>query len=195
MNELLNGPADTWVFSGFWIVAIFAVVAAWIDGKELRVPNKLTFPMVVAGWVFSMIAFELAGQTWYAGLGYSLLGTIVGGLTLLPFYAIGGMGAGDVKMMAGIGAWVHSTVVFNSFCVGAIVGGVIAVAMVIQAGQWKKHYNQFFYIFNEIMTVRDPEKLSEIAGERKSSMRLLPYGIPMAIGTLIYMGWEGFLVR
>lgn len=185
---------DNWMQFGYWTVAVFAVVAAWIDGTELRVPNKLTLPFVVAGWVFSMIAFELQGDAWYVGLGYSLLGTLVGGLTLLPFYAIGGMGAGDVKMMAGIGAWVGTTIVFNSFCVGAVVGGVLAVGMAVQAGQWTKHYNQFFSIFNEIMTVRDPEKLAAIAGERKSSMRLLPYGIPMAIGTLMYMGWEGMLV-
>ncbi len=185
---------DNWMQFGYWTVAVFAVVAAWIDGTELRVPNKLTLPFVVAGWVFSMIAFELQGDAWYVGLGYSLLGTLVGGLTLLPFYAIGGMGAGDVKMMAGIGAWVGTTIVFNSFCVGAVVGGVLAVGMAVQAGQWTKHYNQFFSIFNEIITVRDPEKLAAIAGERKSSMRLLPYGIPMAIGTLMYMGWEGMLI-
>ena len=193
INDTFTFVGENWMLCGYWFVAIFAVVAAYIDGKELRVPNKLTFPMIMAGWVFSMIAFELQGQAWYYGLGYSLLGTIVGGLTLLPFYAIGGMGAGDVKMMAGIGAWVHTTHVFNSFCVGAIVGGVIAIAMVLHAGEWKKHYNQFFYIFNEMITVRDPEKLSEIAGQRKSSMRLLPYGIPMAIGTLMYMSWERLL--
>jgi prepilin peptidase CpaA len=184
---------DNWMQFGYWTVAVFAVVAAWIDGTELRVPNKLTLPFVVAGWVFSMIAFELQGGDWYTGLGYSLLGTAVGCLTLLPFYAIGGMGGGDVKMMMGIGAWVHTTIVFNSFCVGAVVGGVMAIVMAVQAGQWTKHYNQFFYIFNEIVTVKNPEKLSEIAGERKSSMRLLPYGIPMAIGTLMYMGWNGML--
>ncbi len=192
MYDLLT--PDNWMQFGYWTVAIFAVVAAWIDGTELRVPNKLTLPFVVAGWVFSMIAFELQGGDWYTGLGYSLLGTTVGCLTLLPFYAIGGMGGGDVKMMMGIGAWVHTTIVFNSFCVGAIVGGVMAVVMAMQAGQWTKHYNQFFSIFNEIMTVRDPEKLAEIAGARKPSMRLLPYGIPMAIGTLMYMGWERLLV-
>jgi len=192
MYDLLT--PDNWMQFGYWTVAIFAVVAAWIDGTELRVPNKLTLPFVVAGWVFSMIAFELQGGDWYTGLGYSLLGTAVGCLTLLPFYAIGGMGGGDVKMMMGIGAWVHTTIVFNSFCVGAIVGGVMAVVMAMQAGQWTKHYNQFFSIFNEIMTVRDPEKLAEIAGARKPSMRLLPYGIPMAIGTLMYMGWERLLV-
>ena len=97
-------------------------------------------------------------------------------------------------MMMGIGAWILATNVFYSFCVGAIVGGVLAVAMAIHAGQWKKHYDQFFYMFNEIVTIRNPEVLAEIAADRKPTMRLLPYGIPMAIGTLIFMGWEGMLV-
>jgi prepilin peptidase CpaA len=193
MDAFLNTLAENWQQWGYWAVAVFAIVAAYIDGKELRVPNKLTFPMIIAGWVFSMILWEIQGDAWYNGLLWSLAGTFIGGLTLLPFYAIGGMGAGDVKMMAGIGAWVHVMCIVNSFLVGAVVGGVIAVVMVLMAGEWRKHYNQFFYIFNEIVTVKNPEKLSEIAGERKSSMRLLPYGIPMAIGTLMYMGWNGML--
>ena len=46
---------------------------------------------------------------------------------LLPPYAIGGMGAGDVKLMAGVGAWVWGTATLYAFAVSAIVGGVIAV--------------------------------------------------------------------
>ena len=49
-------------------------------------------------------------------------------------------------------------------------------------------------ILNEIMTIRDPEKLTEIAAERKSSMLLLPYGIPIAIGTIVYFAWMNMLV-
>lgn len=190
MSEFIKIDA-TWVY---WVVAIFAVVAAYIDGKELRVPNKLTFPMIIAGWIFSMIAYGVSGDGWYYGLMWSLIGTIVGGLTLLPFYSIGGMGAGDVKMMAAIGAWVHIKIVFLSFCIGAAVGGVIAVIMILMSGEAKKHYDQFWYLINEITTVQNPEKLSEIAAERKSSMKLLPYGIPMAIGTVLYLGWERLLV-
>ncbi len=52
----------------------------------------------------------------------------VGLLLLLPAYAIGGMGAGDVKLLAGVGAWVHATHTFYAFCATAIVGAVLAVA-------------------------------------------------------------------
>jgi prepilin peptidase CpaA len=191
MSDILASMADNWVY---WAVSIFAVVAAYIDGKELRVPNKLTFPMIIAGWVWSSAYYGMEGEGWYIGLMWSLAGTIVGMLTLLPAYAIGGMGAGDVKMMAAIGAWVHCTIVFYSFCVGTIVGAILSVIMILMAGEGRKHFNQFFFILNEINTVRDPEELAKMATERKTSMRLLPYGIPMAIGTVLYLGWMGLLI-
>ena len=52
MTEVLSTMADNWVY---WAVSIFAIIAAYIDGKELRVPNKLTIPMIVAGWAWSSI--------------------------------------------------------------------------------------------------------------------------------------------
>lgn len=183
--------ADNWPY---WVVTLFVIVAAYVDGKELRVPNKLTYPMIIAGWIYSSIAYGMAGDGWYVGLGWSLAGTAVGLATLLPAYSIGGMGAGDVKMMAGIGAWVYCSTTFYAFCVSAIVGAILAVMMIIWSKQGKKHMNQFVFILNEIMTVRDPEALATIAAERKSSMRLLPYGIPIAIGTVLYFGWMGLLI-
>ena len=173
----------------YWVVTVFVIVAAYIDGKELRVPNKLTFPMIIAGWVYSMLAYGFAGEGWYIGLAWSLAGTAVGLLTLLPAYAIGGMGAGDVKMMAAIGAWVHVVITLWAFALGTIIGGILAVGMILFSGETKKHWNQFFSIANEIATVKNPEVLSKIAGKRKSSMKLLPYGIPLAIGTVVYFGW------
>jgi prepilin peptidase CpaA len=49
-------------------------------------------------------------------------------------------------------------------------------------------------IMGEIMTIRDPNQLAAIAAERKSSMLLLPYGIPIAIGTILYFAWMGMLL-
>ena len=119
---------------------------------------------------------------------------VVGLVLLLPAYAIGGMGAGDVKLMAGVGAWVHATHTFYAFCATAIVGAVLAVGMVVVRRAWRKHANQFWMILSEIMTIRDPNQLSEIAAERKSSMLLLPYGIPIAIGSIAYFAWMGMLI-
>jgi prepilin peptidase CpaA len=191
MSGFLANFNDNWPY---WLVSVVLVYAAYIDGKQLRVPNWITFPMIISGWIYSCIWYAVDGQAWYVGLGWSLAGTAVGLATLLPAYAIGGMGAGDVKLMAGIGAWVYCAVKFYAFCVSAIVGAILAVAMIIISRQSKTHWNQFFFIINEIMTVRNPEALATIAGERKSSMRLLPYGIPIAIGTIMYFAWMGMLI-
>lgn len=189
--EILSTMADNWVY---WAVSVFAIIAAYIDGKELRVPNKITLPMIVAGWMWSSIHYGMIGEGWYYGLMWSLAGTAVGLATLLPAYAVGGMGAGDVKMMAAIGAWVHCTITFYAFCVSAIVGAILAIIMIATSGEGRKHYAQFFCILNEFSTIKDPEELAKIATARKTKMRLLPYGIPLAIGTVLYFAWMGLLV-
>jgi prepilin peptidase CpaA len=188
LNELTRAVAENWPI---WLVTVTLVVAAVIDGIKLKVPNWLTFPMIVSGWIYSAAFSPYAG---WEGLAWSLVGTAVGLALLLPAYAIGGMGAGDVKLSAGIGAWVWGTVTFYAFCVSAVVGGVIAVLMVLARKGWEKHQHQFWTIFNEIVTIRDPEKLSAIAAERKPTMLLLPYGIPMAIGTIGYFACAGMLL-
>lgn len=174
-----------------WIVTVTLVVAAVIDGLQLKVPNWITFPMIITGWVYS---YTLSSYPGWEGLSYSLIGTVVGLALLLPAYAIGGMGAGDVKLMAGIGAWVWGTVTAYSFALSAIIGGVLAILMVFSKNRWEKHHGQFWLILNEILTVKDPDQLAAIAKERKPRMMLLPYGIPIAMGTIAYFAWNGMLV-
>ncbi|MCA9212331.1 MAG: prepilin peptidase [Planctomycetales bacterium] len=176
-----------------WTVTVLLILAAVIDGFELKVPNWITFPMIIAGWVYSVAFAETLELTWYQGLGYSLLGTAVGLALLLPAYAIGGMGAGDVKLLAGVGAWMHSTHTAYAFAASAVIGAVMAIVMVLLRRGWGKHYGQFWMIFQEILTVKNPEKLAEIAAERKPTMMLLPYGIPIAIGTIGYFVYNDML--
>src|SRR5688572_10791814 len=83
-----------------WLVSVTLVVAAWIDGTKLKVPNWITFPMIIAGWLYSGLAAWWSGDNILAGIGWSLAGTATGLALLLPAYAIGGMGAGDVKLLA-----------------------------------------------------------------------------------------------
>jgi prepilin peptidase CpaA len=170
-----------------WLVTIVLIVAAVIDGFELKVPNWVTFPFIASGWIYSTIAFG------WEGLGWSLLGMLIGLALLLPAYAIGGMGAGDVKLLAGVGAWIYGTHTMYAFAVSAIVGALLAIGMVLARRAWSKHYAQFQVILNEILVIRNPEQLAAIAAERKPTMLLLPYGIPIAMGTIGYFVWTGML--
>mgnify|MGYP002623416256 FL=1 len=171
-----------------WVVTITLIVAAVIDGIQLKVPNWITFPMVFSGWIYSSFAFG------WEGLGWSLFGTLVGLALLLPAYSIGGMGAGDDKLLAGVGDWVQWEQTTYGFCVSVIVGAVLAVLMVVFRGTLKKHITQFWMIGTEILTIRNPETLAAMAAERKPSMTLLPYGIPIALGTIGYFAWAGMLL-
>ena len=185
-DMLTSSPmADMWGVCV--VISVVLIVAAVIDGYKLKVPNWITFPLIISGWIASGLLFG------WSGLGWSLVGTAVGLLLLLPAYAIGGMGAGDVKLMAGVGSWLWGTVTFYAFCVSAVAGGIIAIGMVLSQRKWGHHQAQFTALISEFFVVRDPTKLSELAAERKSTMMLLPYGIPIAIGTIAYFFAAGLL--
>ena len=190
-ETLFDGIILNWPY---WVVSVVLVVAAVIDGIKLKVPNWITFPMIMTGWAYSAIAYGVAGDGWYVGLGWSLAGTGVGLALLLPLYAIGGMGAGDVKLLAGVGAWVHCENTFYGFCASVVIGGLIAIGQIIYTRGIKKHSHQFMSILNEIVTIRNPETLAQIAADRKPTMTLLPYGIPIAIGTILYFACSGLLI-
>jgi prepilin peptidase CpaA len=170
-----------------WLVSVVLIEAAVIDGLKLKVPNWLTFHFVLGGWAF---------WTWYSGgigLVRSLEGAGLGLVLLLPLYAIGGMGAGDVKLLAGVGAWIGPILTLGAFVASAVVGGVMAVVMVAWTGQYARHWAMFQTIGTEILSIRNPAKLAEIAAGRKPTMLLLPYGIPIAIGSIGYFVWAGLM--
>jgi prepilin peptidase CpaA len=182
--QLLESLGLNW---HIWLVSAALVLAAVIDGWKLKVPNWLTFPLIIGGWIYSTAYWG------WTGLGLSLLGTAVGLALLLPAYAIGGMGAGDVKLLGGVGAWIWGTATFYAFCISAIIGGAIALLMIVWRRAWQHHAGQLQMILTEILVLRDPNKLAELAAERKATMLLLPYGIPIAIGTIMYFYWTGLL--
>lgn len=188
LQDLSQRIGENWPV---WVVTATLVVAAVIDGLKLKVPNWITFPMIISGWVYSATLSPFPGLE---GLWFSIVGTAVGLALLMPAYAIGGMGAGDVKLLGGVGAWMWGTATVYAFAVTAVVGGLIAIGMILYRKSWNKHKNQFWSIANEIITVKDPEKLAEIAAERKPRMFLLPYGIPIAIGSIAYFAWAGMLL-
>jgi prepilin peptidase CpaA len=181
-TSLIGGMVDQW---HIWVVSIVLVVAAIIDGWMLKVPNWITFPMIASGWVYSGVTGG------WPGLGWSLVGTFFGLALLYGIYMVGGMGAGDVKLLAGIGAWVHAQHTWNIFATTAIVGGIMALVMVAYSGRWNKHFRQFNMLIGEFFTVKDPETLFQRAAERKPRMYLLPYGIPMTLAALGYFAFQG----
>ena len=178
------------------LVSAVMIVAAVIDGWKLKVPNWLTYPLVISGWVFGLCHnfgwFEDYGV---GGIGASLLGTLAGFLLLLPVYAIGGMGAGDVKMQMGFGAWVGAyfgtgaglLVIWWAFAVAVIIGGVLALAMMMIRGRYRQNLANTREIFGDLIGAGNVGQIADRAAKRKPRMHLLPYGIPLCLGFVGYL--------
>jgi prepilin peptidase CpaA len=81
-----------------------------------------------------------------------------------------------------------------AFATSAVVGGIMALVMMTWSGNFIRHWVQFQAIGHEILTVRNPSKLAATAAARKPTMMLLPYGIPIAVGSIAYFVYAGLLV-
>jgi prepilin peptidase CpaA len=150
--------------------------------------------MVLSGLAYNLIAGGWG--TWNSGLAGALLGTVVGLATLFWLWMLGGMGAGDVKLMAGIGAWLGPVVILEVFVATAIIGAVMAVVMVWRKNDWKRHTTNFLVILQEWLDLKKlgTSGVAQIAAERKPTMRLLPYGIPICCGAIVVFLYDGLLI-
>lgn len=112
--------------------------AVWHDVRTRRIPNGLVLGGALAG--LALNAALPAGASLFAdppgGLGLlaSLAGLGLGLATLLPMYALGAMGAGDVKLMAMVGAFLGPDGVLGAALLSLLTGGVLALAMALWMG-------------------------------------------------------------
>jgi prepilin peptidase CpaA len=181
-----------------WFISLAMIVAAVIDGWKLKVPNWLTFPLVLSGWALGLLhTFGLfTDATGVGDVWASLAGTALGFVLLIPVYAVGGMGAGDVKMQMGFGAWIGAFygfasglwVVFCAFCLAVVIGGVMALGMILIRGKFRENLANTRAIVTDLFT--RPGGAAEKAAQRKPRMHLLPYGIPLCLGFLSFLAYH-----
>ena len=108
------------------VVLVAALVAAATDIWKFKVYNALTLPLLVSGLLYHAFRAELAD---------SLLGVLFGFAALIVLYIIGGMGAGDVKLMAAVGAWLGMPLTFYVFIASSLAAGVYSIGLVVWTGQ------------------------------------------------------------
>lgn len=170
------------------VVGTWMIVGAVIDGWKLKVPNWLTFSMILCGWAYW-------ATTGLGNFGTSFAGAFAaGGLLLIP-YMIGGMGAGDVKLYAGFGAWMVPLPWFGythllwAFAISVILGAVMAIAMIAWRGTALVNMENAKDIMNDLQTSGSIGEVAAKAKARKPSLMLLPYGVPLTIGSLGYIAY------
>jgi len=110
------------------VLALGLGAAVFTDVRTRRIPNWLTG--AIAGAAFGL-AFGGGPVTPMR----ALLGLVVGLVLMLPGHVIGATGAGDVKLMAAVGAVVGPDVIFRAFLYSAVAGGVLAVVVAVRRGR------------------------------------------------------------
>jgi len=176
---------------GFWettcaILIPGILLASWIDYAQRRVPNWLNASLIVLGF-----AVQGCFHGW-SGMATGFWGLVTGfGLLIVP-WMMHGMGAGDVKLMAAIGVWIGPLLTFYSFALGAVIGGVAAVIMIVSTGRLHMACANMSLILSKCT---NPRLMFDEYGSAKSfgtTSQLLPYGVPLTAGTLIVLGAKMF---
>jgi prepilin peptidase CpaA len=185
------------------VICFGMVLAAFIDGWALKVPNWVTLPLVLSGWMLGLLhSCGLAVDAGTGGIGMAFLGTVVGFVLLFPMLAIRGVGEGDVKMQMGFGAWVgayfglgettglHALgVVFWAFCFGAVIGGVFGLIMILIRRQFKQNMSIVSEIMMDLQLFASGNAMqaTKRAEDRRKRWVKLPYGIPLCVGFCLYL--------
>ena len=170
---------DSALVPALMIVLLMAVV---MDLRSSRIPNWLTFPAM---------SFALAGHVWLGnmhGLFFSLLGLGIGLGLFLLIYLAGGIGAGDVKLMAAVGAFVGVYGVLSCAWLAMVIGGVYAIgAMCYQWGLVASGQRLVSAAYGAVL-VGGSAWTRELALPFK-----LRYGLAISAGTLLFeLGFHPF---
>lgn len=112
----------------FFLIFIL-IIAAVTDLWKRKVYNWLIVPALVIGLVLNAV------EMGWPGVWFSLLGLLVGGLLFLPFYLWGGMGAGDIKLMAVVGAFGGAKFAVHAWFYIALAGGAAAMILLLVRGE------------------------------------------------------------
>ncbi|WP_258039217.1 A24 family peptidase [Nitrosomonas ureae] len=156
-------------------------VAAWQDFRSYRISNTLVFSGALLGVLLNTFL--------PVGIGFteSLMGWGIGLLLLLPLYLLRMMGAGDVKLMAMVGAFVGTNDIISVFLYTLIAGGIIALVVALQRGVLRRLMDNFIFMFLSVLSVNKSKPSKDnlsVLEEAPDSVGKLPYGIAIAVGTI-----------
>lgn len=173
------------------ILVLLLTGAAISDYRSHRIPNWL----VLSGALFGVIYNTALPPSPHDNILFPLAGLTLGLLLFLPLYLIRAMGAGDVKLLAMVGAIIGPGDTFHAALAIMIVGGVLSILFILVRGTALRMFHNLTSLFHVGF-------LSALGGSAPSlritvgaSAGKLPYALAIAIGTIGYMVFHqlGFL--
>lgn len=156
------------------------VLAAWTDWRSFRIPNWLT----VSGMAWGLAYNSVFADSALSGFAHGLLGLVTGLALLLPLYALRVMGAGDVKLMAMVGAFLGAFATFKAVLLVGIFGGLAVLLFALSQRATRQLASNVKNMAESMVIPGMPVWRPELAG---TSVGKLPYGVSISAGTLAFL--------
>jgi prepilin peptidase CpaA len=172
------------------ILCCFLALAVWNDLRTRRIPNALVFGGALLGLLFNaaLPAGEGLFIAPFGGIGLlkALAGLAVGLCLLLPMYAMRALGAGDVKLMAMIGAFTGPAAVAGITLLTLLAGGVLALLVAGVNGRLKPMLYNTWHLIKYSMLRSLAGEVPKMEAPATPSGRL-PYAVAIAAGAAPYL--------
>ena len=157
------------------ILIAVLLTAVVTDLRSYRIPNWLTVPAMAGGVLIHTL---LNGP---AGLILSLQGLGLGLGLFLIFYTMGGMGAGDVKLMAAVGSFLGPAGVLYASVITMLLGGLYAVIAMVTHWGFRESVQRVWIMPT---TLALPQEVASPAAAPRSQLQLR-YALVIGLGTLL----------
>lgn len=172
------------------LLCTLLALAVWNDLRTRRIPNVLVFPGALAGLALNAALPAGAGlfiaPHGAIGLPWALAGLALGLLLLLPMYMLRTLGAGDVKLMAMLGAFVGPLAVAGIVVLTLLAGGVLALLVAACSGRLLPLLRNTYQLLLHSLLSSAAGASPQLAAPASASGRL-PYAVAIAAGALPYL--------
>jgi len=174
-----------WIFVA--VAGAAVVIAATTDLWRFKVYNALTFPTLVAG----LAASAWVGGWW--GLADGVSGALLGfGLLLVPF-VMGGVGAGDVKLLTALGAWLGPWLTLHVFLASAVAAGLYALALSALGSGLASTFVDLLFLIHRVragdLRASSGASIHEEAARPDRRRRLVPFAAMTCLGFFVTVFW------
>jgi len=164
------------------ILICLVAQAAITDLAVRKIPNVLVF----SGLLLALVLHLLVGPHW-APVTQWMAGAVAGFFLFLPLYLAGGMAAGDVKLMAMVGAFTGPDGALQIALAASFVGGLMGLVMLLWTGRWRQGWRNVLAICRPLFWRMAGIPLQQEPLAPDASVGSMPYGLAIALGTLVFV--------
>jgi prepilin peptidase CpaA len=162
------------------VLVLLVAIAAVYDLRFRRIPNWL----VLTGLALGVGLNSFLSQ--WTGARASLLGICLAFGIYFPLYLLRGMGAGDVKLMAAVGAIAGPANWFAIFIISALLGGMVAIILLLVRGRLLNSLWNIVFLLQRVSSLKAPYAREELDISSPKSLKL-PHGVVIAGGSMLFL--------